>query len=612
MSGLCGWYQKNNPKIDDQAVIGHMLKKLSASAPHRAKAVSDNSSTSCALAAADFTPQDILNSSQLMVACAGHIIWKDRTLKTQAQEKGNASVIAHLYRQYGTDLFNYIHNDFALAIIDLQDDKTILAIDRMGVQRLCFQVVDEGIVFSSDIQAIFQHPAASRQLSEQGVFNYFYFHMVPSPGSVYKDINKLLPAQYIEFSGGQLTRQFYWQINYQDKNSQSFEDLKARFDGLLRESVQTRLTDASGAFLSGGLDSSTMSGILSEQQEQANTFSIGFNAEGYDETPFARTAARHFNTSHHEYYVTPEDVFKAVPLIAQAYDEPFGNASAIPAYYCAKFAREHGIKSMIAGDGGDEIFAGNERYVKQEVFELYGRVPSFLRQHLLEPFFLQLPGMDRLPVLKKINSYIKQAKIPLPARFETYNFLNRSPLNSIFSADFLSQVNPNWPLEMQTEVYERTSAHHALHKMLHLDMKVTIADNDIRKVNNMCTLAGVDVVYPFLDDDMVSFAASVPPDLKIKQGKLRYFFKQATTGFLPDEIINKQKHGFGLPFGVWMKEYQPLHDLARSSLSSLENRGYFNKEYIEKLWQLHDSEHSSYYGVMIWVMMMFEQWLDNH
>ncbi len=614
MSGLCGWYQKNNQNSADEKIIEAMLDKIVIPASlHRSQAFSIDNSTCAALATADFTEQDIFNSSKLMVACTGHIHWKDAALTSLAQDKGNAAVIAQLYQQYGIDLLKQSHNDFALAIIDREQDKTILALDRMGIQRLCYQTMGDAIIFSSDMQAIFVHPASTKALSEQGVFNYFYFHMVPSPGAIYKNVEKLLPGQYIVFSKGQIEKHFYWQIAYQDNNTESFEELSEQFKKLLRDVVKSRLSEqTTGAFLSGGLDSSTMSGILSELQETADTFSIGFDADGYDETPFARTTAKQFNTHHHEYYVTPEDVFKAIPLIAQTYDEPFGNASAIPAYYCAKFARENGIHTMIGGDGGDEIFAGNERYAKQKVFEVYKQIPAIVRAAVLEPVFLKMPGATSLPVVKKINSYIQQAKIPLPARFETYNFLNRTPLDTIFDGDFLSQVNSELPLAMQEEVYNRTRSENSLHKMLHLDMKVTIADNDIRKVNNMCALAGVDVVYPFLDDDMVNFAAGVPPELKLKGQDLRYFFKQSLADYLPHDVINKQKHGFGLPFGVWLNDYKPLHEMAHESLLTLEQRGFFHKDYINNLWQAHNSEHSSYYGVMIWVMMMFEQWLEAH
>ena len=614
MSGLCGWYQDNNQNKADESTIRAMQDKIAIpTSLHRAQEFSADSNTCAALATADFLPQDIFCSSQMIVACSGHIYWKDEDLAALARDKGNAAVIAQLYRQYGKDFLKQTHHDFSLAIIDKEKGKTLLAIDRMGIQRLCFQTIGNTIVFASDMQAIFEHPDTKKALSEQGIFNYFYFHMVPSPGAIYKNVEKLLPGQFIEFSNGKINKQFYWQIPYQDNNTESFEDLSNEFKTLLREVVESRLSDqATGAFLSGGLDSSTMSGILSELQDTADTFSIGFDAEGYDETPFARTTAKQFNTRHHEYYVTPEDVFKAIPLIARTYDEPFGNASAIPAYYCAKFARENGIHTMIGGDGGDEIFAGNERYAKQGIFEVYGQLPAILRNLILEPLFLKLPGSDSLPVIKKVNSYIKQAKIPLPARFETYNFLNRTPLETIFDRDFLSQVNPDWPLSMQEEVYHRTHSEQVLHKMLHLDMKVTIADNDIRKVNNMCALAGVDVVYPFLDDDMVNFAAKVPPELKLKGQNLRYFFKQALMNYLPHDVIHKQKHGFGLPFGVWLNDYKPLHELAHESLLNLEKRGFFHKDYINKLWQAHNNEHSSYYGVMIWVMMMFEQWLACH
>jgi asparagine synthase (glutamine-hydrolysing) len=318
---------------------------------------------------------------------------------------------------------------------------------------------------------------------------------------------------------------------------------------------------------------------------------------------------KQFGTHPHEYYVTPDDVVAAIPLIAKSYDEPFGNASAVPTYFCALKAKEAGIDAMLAGDGGDEIFGGNTRYATQKAFEAYAYLPALLRHGLIEPLAARLPN---LLLLSKISSYVRQARVPLPDRLETYNFLHSVALETIFTAEFLQSVNPEAPLTTMREVYARTRSDSTVNCMLHLDWKQTLADNDLRKVNRMCELAGVEVRYPLLDERLVAFAAQLPVNYKVNGPKLRWFFKEALRDFLPGAIINKSKHGFGLPFGVWMQRHAPLHDLANESLRAFRARNILRPEYLDELSRLHQTGHASYYGAMIWVVMMLEQWLQTN
>lgn len=524
-----------------------------------------------------------------------------------------ASALLALWRRHGRDAPKHIHGNFALAVLDQHDNSAFLALDRIGAEKLAFAANTNGVVFSSQADMVAAHPAVGRELDPQGLYNYLYFAQVPAPGSIFKGVEKLLPAQWAHWKNGELSKGFYWALHYEDAPRDDFAAQSARFHTLLRESVARAKGDAgenieAATFLSGGTDSSTVSGVLKELTGKANTYSIGFDADGFDEMEYARLAAKRFGLDMHEYYLKPADIVEAIPLIASHYDEPFGNESAVPTYFCAKLAAADGYTVMLAGDGGDEIFGGNARYAKQKVFEAYHLLPGFLRSGVIEPL-ANLPGLSALAPFAKAQSYIRQANVPLPERMESYNYIYRQPLAEMFVPGFLTSVNSHQPSELLKEVYDRADTTSYINRMLHLDIKFTLADNDLRKVGAMTEAAGIDVRYPLLDDAMMDFSGEVPPDWKIKGQYLRWFFKTALKGFLPDEIINKSKHGFGLPFGVWAKDYAPLRERIEDRLSDLKKRNILQPAYIDLVRNEHMSGHATYFGKMIWNMMILEEWL---
>lgn len=521
---------------------------------------------------------------------------------------------AETYRRFGLATLERLRGPFALALVDEREDQALLAVDRMGIHPMSFSAGPDGLVFASTATAVAAHPACSRDLSQQALFEYLYFHAVPSPHSIYRDQSKLLPAQYLRYADGKSELGFYWKMPYREDNTQSYAELREEFLTLVSDSVATALDGRpAGAFLSGGTDSSTVCGMYSRHSaEPVRSYSIGFDAEGFDETEYARIAVNRFGLRPKEYYVTPDDVLSAIPLITAAYDEPFANESAIPAYYCAKLAAEDGRQLVLAGDGGDELFAGNKRYHTQLIFDWYHRLPVWLRRALVEPLTFGFPAGERIMPVRKARSYIRQATQAMPDRMENYNFLHRTPLADIFHADFLEAVNPEGPLENLREVYSRPQGVSTLNRMLHLDLKLTLADNDLRKVSRTAQLAGVEVRFPLLDERIAEFAAKVPPDLLLKGNKLRYFFKQSLSELLPREIIHKRKHGFGLPVGLWTESHSGLRELMGDSLSRARDRGIVKPAYIDWLLQQHGQTHATYYGVMMWVLMMLEQWLETH
>jgi asparagine synthase (glutamine-hydrolysing) len=555
---------------------------------------------------------DLHRAGGLVTAVDGRVDWHSPSLQVLAATKGSATALADAYRDRGAKCLDGMFGAFAIAVIDTASGNGLLAIDRMGIRTMCYAHPPGELAFGSAAGSVAAHPRVGRVLSRQALFNYLFFHVVPSPGTIYQGVQKLLPGECVTFRHGVTERRFYWRMPYSEQRVESFAVLRDRFQKLLRESTQRASNGSSriGAFLSGGTDSSTVTGLLTELRgEPANTYSIGFAAEGFDEMGYARITARHFKARAHEYYVTPQDVVEAIPIIARSYDEPFGNDSAVPAYCCARMARADGIQVLLAGDGGDEIFGGNVRYAKQKVFEAYSLVPSALRRAVVEPL-VSMPASDAIAPLRKLKSYVSQASVPLPDRLESYNFLRRSSLTDIFEPDFLATIDEDEPLAMLRDVYQGTASTSALNRMMHLDLKFTLADNDLRKVSRMCEAAGVEVRYPLLDDALVAFSGELPPSLKVKGLSLRYFFKQAMKDFLAPETLAKTKHGFGMPFGIWLRDHKPLTELVHSSLEAFQHREIVKPSYIKEVLHYHETSHATYFGIMIWVMMMLERWLQ--
>lgn len=544
----------------------------------------------------------------IVVSLLGRPTFDDSTLAATSTENP-ASAIAKGWQLYATDLPKRMRGNFAFAVIEPRTRTVHLVLDRVGIERLSYASKGEQFVFGSSVQSVAAHPSIGRNIDPQAIYDYLYFHTIPAPRSIYQGINKLLPAQVVTFRDGEVRTEFYWQGDYTPVHSR-FETHRGELHRLLEEAVRDADKPGTAAFLSGGTDSSTLVGMLTTVRgSPVDTFSIGFDADGFDEMEYARCAAKRFNARAHEYYLKPADIVTAIPIIAQAYDEPFGNNSAVPTYFCAKGARDSGFTHMFAGDGGDEIFGGNARYAKQRLFELYARVPRVLKYGFIEPV-ANAPGLANVFPVTKIRNYIAQARVELPLRMESYNFLHRTPLEQIFDADFLRVIRPEFADTALVEVYQRTKSDHYINRMMHLDMKFTLADNDLRKVGTMTEAAGVEVRYPLLDDRLIAFANALPVDYKVRGQHLRWFFKKALTDLLPQKIIQKSKHGFGLPFGIWSNQHQPLGEMVNDTLSDFKRRGWIKPTYLDHMLAMQRGHHASYYGVMVWVVMMLEQWLQ--
>jgi asparagine synthase (glutamine-hydrolysing) len=499
--------------------------------------------------------------------------------------------------------------EFAVGLRDARG-RAFLAVDRFAAQTLCYTLRDGKLLFAPRADAL----ASGADLDPQALFDYLYFHVVPSPRTVWRGVHRLPAGHCAWFEDGRLTVTPYWTPRFTEPTAPSFDALAEAFRAHLKSAVARQLDGSKPAcFLSGGTDSSTVAGMIGAVVGRpAATYSIGFEAEGYDEMAYARIAAQRFGSEHHEYYVTPDDLVRSMPAVAAHHDQPFGNSSALPAYYCALQARDDGVTRLLAGDGGDELFGGNSRYAKQRVFGWYSRLPQALRRGVMEPFF-GLPTISRTPGLKKGSSYIEQARVPMPDRLQMYNLLLRLGLDDVLAPAFLAQVDRDDPAHQQRSVWGQNDASASdINHMLAYDWRYTLAESDLPKVRGSTQLAGVEVGYPFLDRALVDFSLGLPSHYKLRGLKLRWFFKEALRGFLPDEILTKKKQGFGLPFGIWANRHAALHDLAADALDGLARRGVVKPTFLRTLLATHLPAHPGYYGEMVWILTMLELWLRHH
>jgi asparagine synthase (glutamine-hydrolysing) len=436
------------------------------------------------------------------------------------------------------------------------DGSVFLAVDRFGIDTLCYRRDGHAVHFDPRADAA---AGSSAEIDPQALLDYFYFHAIPSPRTVFRGVARVPPAHAVEAGPQGVHAAPYWKPDFEPpRQPPNFDALAQEFRTLLRKACQTQLDGGPVAcFLSGGTDSSTVAGMLAQiagKGTPVDTFSIGFDAAGYDEMAYARLAAKHFGTRHHEYYVTPDDLVRSIPLVAAHYDQPFGNSSAVPAYHCALMAREHGVRRVLAGDGGDELFGGNKRYATQRVFGLYDHVPGALKT-VLEPLLGSAPS-KALPLVRKGSSYVEQARVPLPDRLQTYNLLARLGLDNVFTPAFLAQVDPADPLRQQRAVWQQSDGADRLNRQLAFDWRYTLAENDLPKVCGTTRLAGIEVAFPMLDRALVDFSLRLPVSYKLRGLRLRWFFKEALRGFLPDEIITKKKQGARLAGrlgGPWLR-----------------------------------------------------------
>ncbi|MCM2326651.1 MAG: asparagine synthase-related protein [Lysobacter sp.] len=464
---------------------------------------------------------------------------------------------------------------------------------------------------ASDLRLLLGADEAPARIDRTAIYHYLNFAYVPSPHCAIEGAGKVPPGSRLDASPGKVATRREWDPRYP-------EDLEGPDDVLaegLRESIVRTVRGyrpgpdtAWGTFLSGGTDSSSIAGILAgEAGVRVDSFSIGFEEQAFDEISFSRLAVSRFGLVGHERIVGEAQTVDAIPLVAAGFDEPFGNPSAIPTWYCASLAAGAGKEMLLAGDGGDEIFGGNERYAKNKVFDWYHRAPAMVRAAAR----LAAGGMGRIDLhaTNRLRNMIRRGELPNPDRFYSDDSFASDHFAAMLTPEFRAGIEPDASLDIQRELFRSAQTASELHRLMYLDLRLTIAESDLVKVLRASRIAGIDVAFPYIDRELVEYAGRLPDRHKVRGLDKRHLFKAAMAGILPPEILRKKKQGFGLPVNVWLRRGGALRDLVREVVLSDRSlgRGYFEPRFVRGLFEAHERgswDHSP----EIFRLLMLELW----
>ena len=532
-------------------------------------------------------------------------------------ERTNLSqYLERLHAQHGINFVARLRGAFGIAIWVPSQRRLVLAADRLGFRRMYYAVSDNGVAFGSRVKSPLALPGSSQELDSNAIYAYLNYRTVPAPQTIYRAARRLAPGQLLIWEDGRTILRQYWDVAYSERSMRKLAAARATY-GQTAEAVRQTLTGLqtkeTGAFLSGGTDSSVVVGLMSRLTgERVQAFSIGFQEERYNELDYAELAARHFDAAHYARIVSADEALQCLPDVVSAYDEPFGNNSALPTYLCAKYAREAGVRTLLAGDGGDEIYGGNERYRREAILARYHRIPAQLRRGLIEPIVRRFPA-EAPNLFGKARRYVERASLPNPDRFCSSEFFVSGNRQWLLHPDFQATITLDWPLRLARNHFEAATGAAELNRLLYVDLKTTLADNDLFKVVRTAEAAGLGVRFPLLDHSLVEFMSTLPVWHKVRGLEKRYIFKRAFRDLLPKEILAKVKHGFGLPTSEWLKRHPGFRQLGRDTLLSRRclERGYFAPGAIEELFRLHETDPTPFYGDKLWTLLMLELWFNR-
>jgi len=615
MCGICGVYNVGNGEPVSPRLIDAMSRLIAHRGPDDTGKYIDGP---LGLGFVRLSIIDLSGGHQPMTNETGEIwvvfngeIWNYQVLRKDLVEKGHqfttnsdTETIVHAYEEYGVDCVAKLHGMFGLAIWDAPRKRLLIARDRAGKKPLYYTRANHSIVFGSEIKALLGHPEVKREADEQAMVDFLSIRYVPAPATLFKDIYKVLPGHWILFEGDTVRDECYWDFTFGKPEHRPIPDYLEGIRHHVRQAVEERMmADVPvGAMLSGGVDSSIISGIMSQlTSHKVKTFSVGFDQPDFSELPYARMVADHFGTDHHELVVNSADMTKYWPLLTWHRDEPVSEPSDLGVYLISKLARQH-VKVVLSGEGADELFAGYPKYVVDWIARYYHILPPMIRNKVLQRLLDQLPYS-----MRKLKTAARNLSQPTPQRWMSWFGIFNSPLKEqLLSANLQASVDLDASREFKRWITNNPQRDD-LSSMLYLDTKIWLPDNLLMKGDKMTMAASLEARIPMLDDRLITYAASIPSSDKIKSLKPKYLLKQAFADFLPEPILTRKKMGFNVPTGAWFRGDQ--REVITNLLLSerIRSRGYFNAEYVERIVQDHLSGKTNYQA-QIFTLASLELW----
>ncbi|HEY0762090.1 MAG TPA: asparagine synthase (glutamine-hydrolyzing) [Pyrinomonadaceae bacterium] len=525
----------------------------------------------------------------------------------------DTEAIVHAYDEFGADCPKHLRGMFVFAIWNIPKQELFIARDRMGKKPLLYAEVNGKLIFGSEFSALLVHPDVSRDIDAEAIDYYLSFMAVPAPLTAYRAIRKLEPAHWLRWRNGNIELGRYWQPDFTKKIDISEEEAGERTIEILRDAVKCRLMSEVplGAFLSGGIDSSAVVALMSqESSERVKTFSIGFEEQDFSELHHARRVAEHVGADHHEFIVRP-DAVEILPMLVDHYGEPYADSSAVPTYYVARETRKH-VTVALNGDGGDESFAGYERYIAMGLTEKYRKIPSFVRESMIREAVNMLPtDPTKKSKIKSAQRLLAVVSRPKASRYmhwmSTFNDELKEPL---YTESFRQQTQGANATGILENWFKRANGIGVVDTMLLTD-QMTYLPNDLLVKVDIATMAvSLEARSPFLDHHVIEFAASLPQNLKLRRLTGKYLLKKVLRKLLPSENLTRRKMGFGVPIGHWFRgKMQPFLREVVLSEKAL-SRGLFKPEAVKQLVELHARAERDY-SHQLWTLLMLELWFNR-
>ena len=542
-------------------------------------------------------------------------IYNHAELRSGSEKRGHTfstdtdtESILHLYEDKGADCVEALNGMFAFAIFDRRDRSVLIARDRLGIKPLFYAETPSGLVFGSEIKSLLTHPDVSREIDPKALDDYLAYKFIPAPRTIYRSVRKLPPGHTLTWKDGTLTIKPYWHLDFPESDTRCEEEVAEELLLRLRESVRLRMISdvPLGAFLSGGIDSSAIVGLMSEMADQpVRTFSIGFEEQSYSELEPARRVSEHFGTLHTDLVVTP-DVVDLCQRVTRQFDEPFGDSSALPTYLVSKLASEH-VKVALSGTGADEAFAGYERYWMATLGERYKSLPGLLTRLFESALGLLDSGHEKKSTVNRLKRFTRASRLDPVSRHAAILGLFEER-TSIYSEGFRSQLDAErQPSDALTDRDGSYTGQSGLGRLLHLDTGTTLPDDYLCKDDRMSMANSLELRVPFLDHTLVEFAAGLPAEMKLKGLTTKHILRKAVKGLVPDAILKRPKHGFEIPIAHWLcdelKAFTHDHLLSQNSYV----RNIIRPDAISAMVTDHESGRTNH-ARELWSLIALEAW----